>query len=564
MEEINYAALLPDQPEEDVVSFARRSGAFGKNYLVYRSDHGFDPLEDRKKEMVRVVCSACGEAFYAEKIKAGGCSRSYVPAPFGWMDHVTGQAVISGDETACPCCGELAKTLHVGNMTLYGGEHVDDAWVSVLSRLPPNDRPGGAHAALDRLVLTDWCVRRCVDKQAKTRYEVWPYTAWVVEEKKIVRLMGYRKNIGGNISLFGRWEERKQFRDVYGKMQFLTPWDPALLEGTTAENSKLDLYLSAGGDHPVGYLALWRKRPQVENLLVQGCGKLVADWIREEEESSYYTGGIPKLAYVNWKEKRPAQMLCLSKEEFRYLRQMGWDEEDLDRYKMVRDRGLPVKLPDDMALLRSVKSYECNLILEEASRADFWRVLRYLRKQRADWRTLRDYWNMARTEGRDLEDSLVRWPRDLKASHARQIQARQEAEARQEAARRAEQIAARASLFKARAEELARLAFTRDGLLIRPCASEDELINEGKVLHHCVASYARDHAGGKTAVLFVRRAEEPDKPFFTLEFDEKNLTVRQNRGLRNCDRTPEVADFEKAWLEWVKAGMKKKARVRDA
>lgn len=546
MEEINYAALLPDQPEEDVAAFARQSGAFRENYLVYRSDHGFDPLEDRRKEMVRVVCSACGEAFYAEKIKACGCSRSCAPAPFGWMDPATDRAVISGDETACPCCGELAKTLHVGNMTLYGGEHVDDAWVSVLSRLPAEDR-------MDRLVLTDWCVRRCIDKQAKTRYEVWPYTAWVVEEKKVVRLMGYRKNIGGHISLFGRWEERKQFRDVYGKTQFLMPWDPALLEGTTAENSKLDLYLSAGGDHPVGYLALWRKRPQVENLLVQGCGKLVADWIREETERSNYTGGIPKLADVNWKEKRPAQMLCLSREEFRRLRREGAGPETIRKIIHVRRRGVEVKIPQDLELLERFGVYALEEVLREDPGAEFWRILRYLREPKRTWYALRDYWRMAAELGRDVADGQVRWPRDLDAAHDRM---------QRELQRRKKELLNAG--FAKRAEELARLAFTRDGLLIRPCASEDELINEGKVLHHCVASYARDHAGGQTAILFIRRAEEPDKPFFTLEFDEKNLTVRQNRGLRNCGRTPEVADFEKAWLEWVKAGTKKKARVRAA
>lgn len=118
-------------------------------------------------------------------------------------------------------------------------------------------------------------------------------------------------------------------------------------------------------------------------------------------------------------------------------------------------------------------------------------------------------------------------------------------------------------MFAERAVELEWLSFKAGGLLIRPCASEDELIQEGRELHHCVSSYAKSHAEGKTAILFIRQAKAPDKPFFTLEFDEKNLTVVQNRGLRNCDRTPEVAAFEKAWLEQVRQ-IKVHGRIRVA
>lgn len=551
MEQINYEKLLPARPEEDVAAFACQNGAFPANYLVYRSGYEYEPLEDRMRDAVQVSCSACGKSFFAEKVRAGGCRLNQPPAPFGWFHPLTTEAVISGSETVCPLCGQKAETVHIGKMRLYAGEIVDDAWVSVLSRLPVE-----GHA--DRLVLTEWCVRRCVNKQAAVWFEVWPYTAWVVEETKVVRLMGYRKCLS-SLSLLGRWEQRKTFVDCYGEAGLVMPWKPSLLAGTTAENCKLDLYQKAGGTYLAAYLALWRRHPAVENLLVQGCGKLVKTWISRESAYPYSGRGVPKLEAVNWKEKSPARMLGLNKAEFRQLRKGRWSTEDLEKYRMVRDAGIPVRLPEDMDLLRSRPAYDLNRILEEAPRADFWRILRYLKRQKSDWSTLWDYWSMAKEDGRNLEDGLVRWPRSLKASHDRQIQERQAAAARRKAARRAEQIAARAPLFLQRAEDLERFSFAQDGLLIRPCASEEELIREGNLLHHCVASYAKDHAAGKTAILFIRKADEPDKPFFTLEFDEKNMAVRQNRGLRNCGRTPEVEAFEKAWLAWVKS--KKKRRT---
>lgn len=536
MEQINYEELLPSRPTEDVVAFACQKGAFKKQYLIYRSDRVYEPLEDRMKGAVRVACTACGQHFYAEKVKAGGCHPSYAPAPFGWWNDRTTEQIISGSRTLCPCCGAEAETVHVGKMRIYDGELVDDVWVSILSWLPVEGKR-------DRLVLTDWCVRRCISKQAEIRFEIWPYTAWVVEERKVVRLMGYARSIGGAISLLGRWRQRKTFYDTYGKKHLLMPWNRRLLEGTTAENCKLNLYIAAGGVRLVSYLALWRKRPAVENLLVQGCGRLVDSWICDEAGHYLYNSGIPKLSAVNWKEKRPAQMLGLNKEEFRYLKEMRWSADDLNGYKMVRAAGLTVRLPEDMDLLRSRKVYEINKILHEAKQTDFWRVLRYLNRQGKEWSFLRDYWSMTKRLGGDLRENLVRWPRDLSAAHDRCVDMQ-----------KAKENAALYTLFIQRAEALDNLSFEAGGLLIRPCANETDLIREGRELHHCVANYAKAHANGKTAILFIRRVKEPDVPFFTLEFDEENLVVRQNRGIRNCVRTPEVEAFEKEWLAWVRAG----------
>ena len=557
MEQINYEKLIPQEPIADVVGFARQNGAFESAYLIYRSERIYDPLKIGTVDSVKITCSSCGHTFYAEKIPAGSCRHSYAPAPFGWRNEEMSDSVIDGDQTMCPCCGKEAKTVHIGSMRAYGGELVDDAWVTELSRLPVD-------GLTDRLVLTDWCIRRCINKQGVTRYEIWPYTAWVVEEKKVVRLMGYLKNIGGRICLFGEWRQRKTFVDVYGSARLIVPWDKSLLEGTTAENSKLDLYQKLrDGKQLVAYLALWRRRPHVENLLVQGCGNLVRTWIKQEMSSGYYKGGIPKLEKVNWKEKRPAQMLGLTKEEFRQMKQAHWSAEDLGKYKLVRDSGVPVRLPKDMELLKQIEGYDCSRILEEAPKSDFWRTVRYLVKQKAHWYTLRDYRHMAREAGRDMTDNLVQWPRNLTAAHNRYVEERQALRDKEEREKRAKEIAERAGLFAKRAVELEWLTFEDGGLLIRPCADENELIEEGRKLHHCVASYARSHASGKTAILFIRQAKAPDKPFFTLEFDEKKMVVVQNRGLRNCDRTPEVEAFEKAWLEGIRQ-IKVQGRIRVA
>jgi hypothetical protein len=77
--------------------------------------------------------------------------------------------------------------------------------------------------------------------------------------------------------------------------------------------------------------------------------------------------------------------------------------------------------------------------------------------------------------------------------------------------------------------------------MIRPAADSKELIEEGKALHHCVGTYADRYAKGETNLFVIRRAADPNRPFFTMEI--KNNKIVQTRGLKNCSPTKEVQAF---------------------
>lgn len=165
----------------------------------------------------------------------------------------------------------------------------------------------------------------------------------------------------------------------------------------------------------------------------------------------------------------------------------------------------------------------------------------------ANWAELyRDYLDASRTAGWDLADPAVLWPKNLEAAHDRA------AEAARIRVRKENKV-----LFRERYKALSRFTARFDGILIRPCRSQEELTNEGKALDHCVAGYAGKVARGETAIFFLRREAAPDKPWYTLELDEKTLTVRQNRGFQNCARTAEVDAFERKWVAWLQAGAKR-------
>lgn len=64
-----------------------------------------------------------------------------------------------------------------------------------------------------------------------------------------------------------------------------------------------------------------------------------------------------------------------------------------------------------------------------------------------------------------------------------------------------------------------------------------EVANEGLALSHCVKSYIDTIAEGKTQIYFIRKTEDKDTPFFTLEV--KDRKVRQCHGKCNSNVEPE-------------------------
>ncbi|MFX3635430.1 MAG: PcfJ domain-containing protein [Candidatus Pristimantibacillus sp.] len=82
-----------------------------------------------------------------------------------------------------------------------------------------------------------------------------------------------------------------------------------------------------------------------------------------------------------------------------------------------------------------------------------------------------------------------------------------------------------------RAIELEAYRFSLDGYLIRPAQSGQEIIDEGKVLRHCVGGYAQWHASGKTNILMIRKIADPNTPYFTIEL--KDGEIKQTYGYQH-------------------------------
>ena len=153
--------------------------------------------------------------------------------------------------------------------------------------------------------------------------------------------------------------------------------------------------------------------------------------------------------------------------------------------------------------------------------------------------TYSDYLQMCQGQNYDMKSSQVLFPKHCNEAHdelSRYIK-----KCRDEQTKRA---------FREVYENLAEKANLTSNKLQIVCPKQtDDLITEGQALHHCVGTYIERVAAKKCLIVFVRRVEEPEKPFVTVEVS--NGKIVQIRGERNSDPTKEVKKFVDLWSRKV-------------
>lgn len=163
-------------------------------------------------------------------------------------------------------------------------------------------------------------------------------------------------------------------------------------------------------------------------------------------------------------------------------------------------------------------------------------------------RTYRDYIQECQMLGLNLKDKQVLFPKDLKQAHDRTM-----------AQVKFEKDKADQEKFRKAVIKMEKYAWQWKGLLIRPARTQEELRDEGGALHHCVAGYCKRIADQETAVFLIRKAEEPDKPYFTLELKDRTVIQCRTDHNRSYGTEPEVFNFVDQWMKRVvnKGGKKK-------
>lgn len=220
--------------------------------------------------------------------------------------------------------------------------------------------------------------------------------------------------------------------------------------------------------------------------------------------------------------------------------------------------------PDDTAFIRAQMTPQ--------------QVMNYVEKQRAlSYQSLtakevlgqwEDYLSMCKAAGKDLDDEMVYRPRELKRRHDEMVVHRQKALILRDMERDPERNARYADEMAAKypgAEENLKAVRGKyeyqngEYMVIVPERLVD-IVKEGNALHHCAGAserYFERIMSRETYICFLRRADEPQIPFYTIEV-EPDGTIRQHRSY--LDEEPGIEEIRGFLKEWQK---EVKGRVRE-
>jgi len=304
---------------------------------------------------------------------------------------------------------------------------------------------------------------------------------------------------------------------------------------------------------PIAYLRFYKKHPGVERLVKCGMYDIVLHEVKvayREESYWYYAAETPY--GLNWKETEVHKMLGISKNALRLIRA---GKISYSNYRIAAGEFPGISEEKQTAYARVVDNRFGSLEkitgqLKRGKKGET-KLLNYLVKNDVKLRDYEDHIDNCRKLKYDLTDDIIAFPQHFWAAHDRAVLALQAIEEERLAKKNAELRKKFEKLY----EKRRKLEFEYgDYVIVQPQSAED-IVREGKVLSHCVGGYAARHGAGELTIMFLRRKDEPNEPFYTIEVS-KNYVLVQCRGYKNNtanNPVPEdVIAVEKAYREYLK------------
>ena len=285
----------------------------------------------------------------------------------------------------------------------------------------------------------------------------------------------------------------------------------------------------------IGYLSDFLRYPAVEILDKSGFRTLVENRAR---------GGRTRNLNMNAKDLR--KILKVDGADVKALRREDPSIVFLDNLHHIRKHAPWAKVEDVDALSRIMGNYiqekRWNLINRHADISKLLRRILTERKEKGNHFTLNDYADYLealKKLGRRIDKRAV-YPKDFEEAH-------------DEAMKKAELLGDREKYVNFLVSQISitqmEEPYISGAYMIRPAMSPAELREESQVLNHCVRSYVPKVNKGETSILFIRKTDHPDRPFFTLELNPQGRIV-QCRGDHNCSYPEDVKKFIKEWYAW--------------
>lgn len=525
-------------------------------YLFFRNEEPEDSGFDTRGPVRICTCTACRETF--EGVRA---------------NYARGK--IHNEPVTCPYCGKQLEGKAVGKFSYEMNSLT--RWIKTAVA-----RPGGNGALL---IEAGEAVRRfnwddltgSIEWYPKARYyfargkaQMWEmrwerdYCAYVTEytwgaEKNIKdpfqpNLMGSAL-YEGDYSIIGLAEALPETDSRYSQIMDFYHYN----YGARIENLDTARWM-------VKYLGWYTVHPQMEMAVKLELMDVVADLVQN---------GVKNHRLINWNAQRPNEFLRMTKQEARYFLAAKMDLNDLKNWKTI---GKGLTMDRYFSLVEqsgSVENLRRIAACAEMAGAGLERAVRYVTGNMPQcghggysiggiiqhWT---DYLTMAQKLNYDLTEETVAMPKDLKQRHdaAAAIIRHQGSEEERKKYKKRKQMLEK------------KYAFSLGELCILVPQSTEEIVQEGKTLHHCVGGYADRHMRGKTTILFLRKRRKQGRSFLTIELKEERgkIDIWQIHGYKNEGYTkagnPAIPpreryrDFLDTWLAWVNAGSERDKQGR--
>lgn len=544
------AQLLPEQPRDGMVDWALSKFKYsdlGGEFLKFRREsvtiepelkrtmtaQDYDNFKKgtRRHWGALCECTFCRESFITGYEKKDGMSGGikifqgedgqlydgYVPPEY---DNYDCTVLYSGDDEACPFCNSKVKVIR--DSELRDGR-LYQLLVTSVERI-------GRYTA-----VVTWLLSRRLDYTHEFEpVSVIPRGAVVIGDKGRLLRFAHTETTHYKDRPLKSWEYRTSYLDpMYIKYHSYEACNSTKigsavwtsvpdLTGTTGEKTGLADYVLKDGCFPNIYLKTQKRFPQLENLVKSDYFNILESGINEDVTRSIeYYGYAPEKAdidFLDLNEVKPHKMLHFRKDEFKSNRFVEWDCETA-RCWLMHDEyigDMSASKYDDYISLIGLDSVRA--IDNENIGGENWyeldEVVRYLFKQERKHQLspqdgvqyLIDYRDeMFRQSHGDITDEIL-WPQNLLQSHDRIFE--------QKRMREDERLQEN---FDRITKKYSSLRWNDGELCIRVAASNQELVDEGATLRHCVGGYGTNHCAEKDVIFFVRHYRRPERSYYTLD-----------------------------------------------
>lgn len=350
-----------------------------------------------------------------------------------------------------------------------------------------------------------------------------------------------------------RWNKRKITISYYGILYGINyephgnyAFSSLNVRGTDCEYSALKQFMDnsslKGACLPEKYLNKWLDNKSLEKLTKVGFYRL-ADAIVSGD--TYITkmkgdGSGRRVSVFNEDEKELYKILNVTKEQYKILAEYG--NPTVRFYLTVAANTSANRyVLDDYVFVDENAGCQRKSFFEIVNEIpfSFAKIKKYLSgfestEKAVNW--FIDYIKFCKELGYDITNEFVVFPKDLKTAHDQVSEAAKWKQNEENINKVASQLPLLHDMYDFSYKDL---------MITAPIHSAGEIITEGQTLHHCVGGYLSRVANGSTTILFVRKKNAPEKPFYTLEVN--NGLVVQCRGKCNCQMTEEVKEAVEAF-----------------